>query len=150
MWDSKYTTNINTEMNYWAVESANLSELSAPLFKMIEELTDQGAQVAREHYGAGGWVFHQNTDIWRVAAPMDGPTWGTFTVGGAWLTTHMWEHYLYTQDERFLAEIYPILKGSVDFFLDFLVLHPNGQWLVTAPSNSPENPPEGPGIQVLF
>ena len=149
-WDSKYTTNINTEMNYWAVESANLAELSAPLFKMIEELTDQGTQVAREHYGAGGWVFHQNTDIWRVAAPMDGPTWGTFTVGGAWLTTHMWEHYLYTQDERFLEKVYPILKGSVDFFLDFLVLHPNGKWLVTAPSNSPENPPEGPGYKYFF
>ncbi len=149
-WDSKYTTNINTEMNYWAIESANLSELSAPLFKMIEEVTDQGAQVAREHYGAGGWVFHQNTDIWRVAAPMDGPTWGTFTVGGAWLTTHMWEHYLYTQDKEFLERIYPILKGAVDFFVDFLVQHPNGKWLVTAPSNSPENPPEGPGYRYFF
>ena len=84
-WDSKYTTNINTEMNYWPAESANLSELTQPLFKMIEELTDQGTEVAREHYGANGWVFHQNTDLWRVAAPMDGPTWGTFTVGGAWL-----------------------------------------------------------------
>lgn len=91
-WDSKYTTNINTEMNYWPAESANLSELAQPLFRMIEELTDQGAEVAKEHYGADGWVFHQNTDIWRVAAPMDGPTWGTFTVGGAWLTTHLWEH----------------------------------------------------------
>jgi len=150
MWDSKYTTNINTEMNYWAVESGNLSELSAPLFKMIEELTDQGAQVAREHYGADGWVFHQNTDLWRVGAPMDGPTWGTFTVGGAWLTTHMWEHYLYTQDEEFLAEVYPILKGSVDFFVDFLVEHPNGKWLVTAPSNSPENPPKGPGYKYFM
>jgi len=149
-WDSKYTTNINTEMNYWAAESANLSELSAPLFKMIEELTDQGTQVAREHYGAGGWVFHQNTDLWRVAAPMDGPTWGTFTVGGAWLTTHMWEHYLYTQDEEFLDDVYPILKGSVDFFMDFLVEHPNGKWLVTSPSNSPENPPEGPGYKYFF
>jgi alpha-L-fucosidase 2 len=150
MWDSKYTTNINTEMNYWAVESGNLSELSAPLFKMIEELTDQGAQVAREHYGAKGWVFHQNTDLWRVAAPMDGPTWGTFTVGGAWLTTHMWEHYLYTQDEEFLGEVYPILKGSIDFFMDFLIEHPNGKWLVTSPSNSPENPPEGPGYKYFF
>jgi len=150
MWDSKYTTNINTEMNYWAVESGNLSELSAPLFKMIEELTDQGTQVAREHYGAAGWVFHQNTDLWRVAAPMDGPTWGTFTVGGAWLTTHMWEHYLYTQDEAFLAEVYPIMKGVVDFFMDFLIEHPNGKWLVTSPSNSPENPPKGPGYKYFF
>jgi alpha-L-fucosidase 2 len=149
-WDSKYTTNINTEMNYWGVESANLSELSEPLFTMIEELTDQGSQVAKEHYGASGWVFHQNTDLWRVAAPMDGPTWGTFTVGGAWLVTHMWEHYLYTKDEAFLKEMYPVLKGSVDFFMDFLVEHPNGKWLVTNPSNSPENPPKGPGYEYFY
>ena len=149
-WDSKYTTNINTEMNYWLAESANLSELTEPLFKMIEELTDQGADVAKEHYGAKGWVFHQNTDIWRVAAPMDGPTWGTFTVGGAWLTTHLWEHYLYTQDKTFLKKVYPILKGSVDFFMDFLVEHPTKKWLVTNPSNSPENPPKGPGYEYFF
>jgi alpha-L-fucosidase 2 len=149
-WDSKYTTNINTEMNYWAVESANLSELSEPLFTMIEELTDQGSQVAKEHYAASGWVFHQNTDLWRVAAPMDGPTWGTFTVGGAWLVTHMWEHYLYTRDKAFLEKMYPILKGSVDFFMDFLVEHPNGAWLVTNPSNSPENPPKGPGYEYFY
>lgn len=104
-WDSKYTTNINTEMNYWPAEASNLSELTQPLFKMIEELTDQGSEVAKEHYGSKGWVFHQNTDIWRVAAPMDGPTWGTFTVGGAWLTTHLWEHYLYTQDINFLKKM---------------------------------------------
>ena len=149
-WDSKYTTNINTEMNYWPAEASNLSELTEPLFKMIEELTDQGAQVAKEHYGAKGWVFHQNTDIWRVAAPMDGPTWGTFTVGGAWLTTHLWEHYLYTQDKNFLEKVYPIIKGSVDFFMDFLIEHPNGKWLVTNPSNSPENPPEGPGYEYFY
>lgn len=149
-WDSKYTTNINTEMNYWAAESANLSELAQPLFQMIEELTDQGTQVAKDHYGADGWVFHQNTDIWRVAAPMDGPTWGTFTVGGAWLSTHLWEHYLYSQDAEFLDRVYPIIKGSVDFFMDFLVEHPNGKWLVTNPSNSPENPPEGPGYEYFY
>jgi alpha-L-fucosidase 2 len=149
-WDSKYTTNINTEMNYWPAEAANLSELTQPLFKMIEELTDQGAEVAKEHYGADGWVFHQNTDLWRVAAPMDGPTWGTFTVGGAWLCTHLWEHYLYTQDTQFLEQVYPIIKGSVDFFMDFLIEHPNGQWLVTNPSNSPENPPEGPGYEYFY
>ncbi|MBT3754480.1 MAG: glycoside hydrolase family 95 protein [Flavobacteriaceae bacterium] len=149
-WDSKYTTNINTEMNYWPAEASNLSELTQPLFKMIEELTDQGSEVAKEHYGSKGWVFHQNTDIWRVAAPMDGPTWGTFTVGGAWLTTHLWEHYLYTQDINFLKKIYPIIKGSVDFFMSFLVEHPNGKWLVTNPSNSPENPPEGPGYKYFY
>jgi alpha-L-fucosidase 2 len=149
-WDSKYTTNINTEMNYWPAESANLSELTEPLIKMVKELTDQGSQVAKEHYGARGWVFHQNTDIWRVAAPMDGPTWGTFTVGGAWLTTHLWEHYLYTLNKDYLKEVYPVMKGSVEFFMDFLIEHPNGKWLITNPSNSPENPPKGPGYRYFF
>lgn len=149
-WDSKYTTNINTEMNYWPVESGNLSECAEPLITMVKELTDQGSGVAREHYGAGGWVFHQNTDIWRVAAPMDGPTWGTFTTGGAWLTTHLWEHYLYTMDKDFLRDVYPVIKGSVEFFMDFLVEHPNGKWLVTNPSNSPENPPDGPGYRYFY
>ncbi|SHF76719.1 alpha-L-fucosidase 2 [Arenibacter palladensis] len=149
-WDSKYTTNINIQMNYWAVESGNLSELSEPLTTMIKELTDQGSQVAKEHYGASGWVFHQNTDLWRVAAPMDGPTWGTFTVGGAWLTTHMWEHYLFTQDQEYLKEIYPVMKGSVEFFMDFLVQYPGKDWLVTNPSNSPENPPEGKGYKYFY
>jgi len=150
MWDSKYTTNINTEMNYWPVESGNLSECAEPLVRMIKELTDQGAQVAREHYGARGWVFHQNTDLWRVAAPMDGPTWGTFTVGGAWLCTHLWEHYEYTRDIVFLNEVYPIIEGAVQFFMDFLVLHPNGKWLVTNPSTSPENFPDGGGNKPYF
>lgn len=149
-WDSKYTTNINTEMNYWPVESGNLAEYAEPLVKMIRELTDQGTQVAKEHYGARGWVFHQNTDIWRVAAPMDGPTWGTFTVGGAWLCTHLWEHYQYTHDEAFLKEVYPLIEGSVQFFMDFLVLHPNGKWLVTNPSTSPENFPDGGGNKPYF
>ena len=150
MWDSKYTTNINTEMNYWPVESSNLSECAEPLVRMIRELTDQGTQVAQEHYGAKGWVFHQNTDIWRVAAPMDGPTWGTFTVGGAWLCTHIWEHYAYTRDAAFLKETYPLIEGSVQFFMDFLKPHPNGKWLVTNPSTSPENFPDGGGNKPYF
>ena len=149
-WDSKYTTNINTEMNYWPAEAANLSELTEPLVKMVKELTDQGSQVAKEHYGARGWVLHQNTDIWRVAAPMDGPTWGTFTVGGAWLTTNLWEHYLYTLNKDYLKDIYPVMKGSVEFFMDFLIEHPNGKWLITNPSTSPENPPKGPGYKYFF
>jgi len=149
-WDSKYTTNINTEMNYWPVETANLSEFSEPLITMVKELTDQGAEVAKEHYGAGGWVFHQNTDLWRVAAPMDGPTWGTYTVGGAWLTTHLWEHYLFTRDKEYLKEVYPIIKGSVQFFMDFLVEYPDKDWLVTNPSNSPENPPKGKGYEYFY
>ncbi|MEP7322506.1 MAG: glycoside hydrolase family 95 protein, partial [Saprospiraceae bacterium] len=149
-WDSKYTTNINTEMNYWPVESSNLSECAEPLFDMIKDLTDQGSQVAREHYGAKGWVFHQNTDLWRVAAPMDGPTWGTFTTGGAWLCTHLWEHYQYTKDGDFLKRTYPLMEGSVQFFIDFLKPHPNGKWLVTNPSTSPENFPDGGGNKPYF
>jgi len=149
-WDSKYTTNINLEMNYWPAEVANLSECTEPLSRMIKELTDQGSEVAREHYGAKGWVFHQNTDLWRVAAPMDGPDWGTFTTGGAWLCTHLWEHYLFTGDEEFLKDIYPVIKGCVDFFLDFLVEHPKYGWLVTNPSTSPENFPARPGNDPFF
>lgn len=150
-WDGKYTTNINTQMNYWAVESANLSEMAEPLIQMVKDLTDQGAEVAKEHYGARGWVCHQNTDIWRVAAPMDGPTWGTFTVGGAWLTTQLWEHYQYTLDSNFLRKIYPVIKGSVEFFMDFLVEYPkNKNWLITCPSTSPENPPKGPGYHYFY
>jgi alpha-L-fucosidase 2 len=140
-WDAKYTTNINTQMNYWAVESANLSECAEPLIRLIKELTDQGTEVAREHYGAKGWVAHQNTDLWRVAAPMDGPAWGTFTTGGAWLTTQLWEHYRYTGDIDFLNKIFPVIKGSVTFFMDFLVPYPGKKWMVTNPSTSPENFP---------
>src|SRR5262249_13183699 len=91
MWDSKYTTNINLDMNYWPAEVANLGENAQPLFQLIREVADQGAGVARENYGARGWVLHQNTDLWRVAAPMDGPSWGAFTTAGAWLCTHLWE-----------------------------------------------------------
>ena len=149
-WDSKYTTNINTQMNYWPVETGNLTELFEPLTTMVKELTDQGAQVAKEHYGAGGWVFHQNTDLWRVAAPMDGPCWGTFTVGGAWLTNMLYEHFLFTQDKEYLKEIYPLMKGAVQFFMDFLIEDPDGKYLVTNPSTSPENPPKGPGYEYFF
>ncbi len=149
-WDSKYTTNINTQMNYWPVESSNLSECALPLFDLIKDVTDQGRKVASEHYGARGWVLHQNTDLWRVAAPMDGPTWGTFTVGGAWLCTHLWEHYQYTRDIAFLKSAYALIEGAVQFFIDFLKPHPNGKWLVTNPSTSPENFPDGGGNKPYF
>jgi len=149
-WDSKYTTNINTEMNYWHAESGNLSELVEPLSNLVKDLTNQGSQVAKEHYGAGGWVFHQNTDLWRVAAPMDGACWGTFTVGGAWLTNQLYDHYLFTQDKEYLKDLYPIMQGAVQFFLDFLVEEPHGKWLVTNPSTSPENPPKGPGYKYFY
>ncbi len=150
-WDSKYTTNINTQMNYWPAEVGNLSELTEPLTRLVRELTEQGSDVAREHYGAQGWVHHQNTDLWRVAAPMDGPTWGTFATGGAWLATHLWEHYLYTGDEEYLEEVYPILRrvrwssSSISSSR-----HPRHGWLVTNPSTSPENFPDRPRQRALL
>jgi alpha-L-fucosidase 2 len=150
MWDSKYTTNINTEMNYWPAEVANLSECAEPLFRMIRELSDQGAGVARELYGARGWAFHQNTDLWRVAAPMDGPNWGGFATGGGWLATHLWEHVRFTGELSFLREYYPVMRGAAEFFLDFLVPHPKYGWLVTIPSTSPENFPLAPGNDRFF
>ncbi len=148
-WDSKYTTNINTEMNYWPAEVANLAELHEPLFSMIEDLSQTGASTARKSYGAPGWVFHQNTDLWRASAPMDGPLWGSWQTGGAWLCTHLWEHWRFHPDGEFLARAYPLLKGCAEFFLATLVEHPEHGWLVTCPSNSPENFPER-GVPVIW
>ena len=150
MWGSRYTTNINLEMNYWAVDSANLSELDEPLTRLVEDVSHTGVAVARQEYGARGWVFHQNTDLWKVAASMDGPTWGTFTTGGAWLTNELFQHYLYTMDKGYLTKIYPLMKGSVQFFMDFLVKQPNNKWFVTNPSTSPENFPKRPGNGPFF
>jgi len=150
MWDAKYTTNINTQMNYWPVEVANLAECAEPLTHLVEDITSEGAKVAKEHYNARGWVLHQNTDLWRVAAPMDGPTWGTFTTGGAWLVNGLWEHFLFTRDTAYLRRIYPLMQGSVQFFMDFLVKQPNSKWWVTNPSSSPENFPERAGNGPYF
>jgi alpha-L-fucosidase 2 len=144
-WESKFTTNINTEMNYWPAETTALQECVEPLVRMVSELSQTGAKIAKAHYGAGGWVFHQNTDQWRAAAPMDGATWGTFSTGGAWLCTHLWERYLFSGDKTYLREVYPLFKGASQFFLDTLVEEPAHKWLVTCPSNSPENFPAAPG-----
>jgi alpha-L-fucosidase 2 len=138
-WDSKYTININAEMNYWPAEVCNLSETAEPLFSMIRDLSETGAKTAKVMYGCGGWVAHHNTDLWRIAGPVDGATWGMYPSGGAWLTTHLWEHYQFTGDTLFLAEYYPIMKGAADFFLDFLVQHPDSGYLVVVPSVSPEH-----------
>lgn len=137
-WGSKYTVNINTEMNYWLPEVAALPECHEPLFSMLKDLSETGGRVAKEHYGCGGWVLHHNTDLWRGAAPVDGP-WGITPTEGAWLATHIFEHYAFTQDEPFLREAWPVLKGAAEFLLDFLVEEPTHGWLVTAPSASPEN-----------
>ena len=138
-WDSKYTININAEMNYWPAEVCNLSETAEPLFSMIRDLSETGAKTAKVMYGCGGWVAHHNTDLWRIAGPVDGAPWGMYPSGGAWLTTHLWEHYQFTRDTLFLTEYYPIMKGAADFFLDFLVQHPDSGYLVVVPSVSPEH-----------
>lgn len=144
-WDSKYTVNINLPMNYWPAESAALPELAEPLYSLIKDVSETGVSVAREHWGAGGWVLHQNTDIWRAAAPMDGPSWGAWPVGGAWLVTHLVEREAFAHDPAFLEKWYPVLRDQTRFLADILVEHPDNGWLVTAPSNSPESFPAYPG-----
>ena len=154
-WDSKYTININAEMNYWPALIGNLSETQQPLFSMIRDLSHTGRKTAQEMYGCNGWVAHHNTDLWRIAGPVDGTTWGMFPTGGAWLTTHIWQHYLYTGDKQFLADHYDILKGAADFLIDYMVAYPaNGEikkaagWLMTVPTVSPEHGPQGKGTTV--
>jgi alpha-L-fucosidase 2 len=137
-WESKYTININTEMNHWPAETANLSECHEPLLRMVSELVENGARTARVQYGARGWVCHHNTDLWRQTAPIDGPLWGFWPTGGAWLCTHLWNHYEFTGDKDFLSRAYPVMKGAAEFFLDTLVPGPH-HWYVTCPSISPEN-----------
>lgn len=139
-WNSNYTTNINTEMNYWPVEICNLSECHEPLFDLIRDLSETGARTARIHYGTRGWVAHHNVDLWRMSTPSDGdPSWALWPMGGVWLCRHLWEHYLFAPDQAFLRETaYPLMKGAAEFCLDWLVPAPDGM-LVTAPSTSPEN-----------
>ncbi|NOT90219.1 MAG: glycoside hydrolase family 95 protein [Ferruginibacter sp.] len=138
-WGSKYTTNINAEMNYWPAELLNLSSMHEPLFKMIEELAVSGKQTAKDHYNAPGWVLHHNTDVWRGTAPINAANHGIWVTGGAWLCQHLWEHYLFTQDKAFLKnKAYPIMKEAALFFNNFLVKDPVTGYLISTPSNSPE------------
>jgi alpha-L-fucosidase 2 len=138
-WGSKYTININTEMNYWPALSTNLAETMDPLTAMVSDLSVTGARTAREMYGAGGWVVHHNTDLWRATGPIDGPQYGMWPTGGAWLTLPLWDRYRYSGDRSYLERIYPLIKGAAQFFLDTLVEEPAHHWLVTSPSLSPEN-----------
>ena len=154
-WDSKYTININAEMNYWPALIGNLAETQEPLFSMIKDLSQTGAETARVMYGCRGWVAHHNTDIWRIAGPVDATPWGMFPTGGAWLTTHIWQHYLYTGDKEFLESYYPVLKGAADFLLDYMQVYPAGGevkqaagWLMTVPTVSPEHGPRGKNTNV--
>ncbi|KAA0993850.1 glycoside hydrolase family 95 protein [Dyadobacter aurulentus] len=140
-WDSKYTININAQMNYWPAEKTNLSELHEPFLKMVQELSQTGQQTAKDMYGARGWMAHHNTDIWRATGAIDGAFWGMWIAGGAWTSQHLWEHYLYTGDKAYLARIYPVLKGAATFYVDFLINHPKYHWLVANPGSSPENAP---------
>ena len=133
-------------MNYWPAEVTNLSETHEPLFAMLKELSVTGQETARVMYGAKGWVAHHNTDLWRITGPVDNAFYGTWPNGGAWLSTHLWQHYLYTGDKAFLKEAYPVLKGAADFFLSFLVKHPQYGWMVSAPSMSPEHGPGGEDV----
>ena len=142
-WDSKYTCNINLEMNYWPSEITQLTELNEPLFQLIKEVSESGKETAKIMYGSDGWVLHHNTDIWRITGPVDKAASGMWMSGGAWLCRHLWEHYLYTGDISFLRQVYPIIKGAALFFDQTMIYEPDHHWLVVCPSNSPENSHSG-------
>jgi alpha-L-fucosidase 2 len=138
-WDSKYTTNINLEMNYWPAEVTNLTELNEPLFHLIKDVSETGKETAKVMYGVDGWVLHHNTDIWRITGPVDRATSGLWLGGATWLSSHLWEHYLYTGNQEFLKSVYPIIKSAAIFFSKVMVIEPTHNWLVLCPSSSPEN-----------
>ena len=141
-WDSKYTININAEMNYWPAEKTNLAEMHEPFLQMVKEMAVTGRQTAKDMYGARGWMAHHNTDIWRSTGAVDGAFWGIWNNGGGWTSQHLWEHYLYSGDKTYLASAYPVLKEAALFYSDFLIEHPRYHWLVLCPDMSPENAPE--------
>ena len=139
-WDSKYTVNINAEMNYWPAEKTNLAEMHLPFIEMVKDMSIAGQKTAKDMYGARGWVAHHNTDIWRATGAIDGATYGLWNGTGGWTSQHLWEHYLYSGDKAYLASIYPVMKGAATFYVDYLVEHPVYHWLVVSPDESPENP----------
>jgi alpha-L-fucosidase 2 len=148
-WGSKYTININTEMNYWPAEETNLDEMQDPLIQMVKELSVTGRETARVMYGASGWVAHHNTDLWRITGPVDGIYSAMWPMGGAWLSRHLWEKYLYGGDTNYLKTVYPVIREAAVFYLDFLVEEPTHKWLVVSPSMSPENNPSIlPGVSI--
>jgi alpha-L-fucosidase 2 len=147
-WDSKYTININTEMNYWPAEKCNLTEMHEPLVQMVKELSETGQQTALTMYGCDGWVTHHNTDLWRICGVVDGAYWGMWPMGGAWLSQHLWEKYLYSGDLEYLDSVYQVLKSACEFYQDFLIEEPENNWLVVSPSISPENAPSGHSTSV--
>ena len=142
-WDSKYTTNINLEMNYWPSEVCNLTEMNGPLFRLIREISETGRQTAKDMYGADGWVLHHNTDQWRITGPVDRSTSGLWSTGSGWICRHLWEHYLYSGDKEFLREAYPIMLEAARFYTQTLVKHPRLGYLVICPGESPEHGGKG-------
>ncbi len=138
-WDSKYTCNINLEMNYWPAEVTNLSEMHEPMLQLVREVAETGTKTAQMMYNCRGWVLHHNTDIWRITGPVDRAASGMWPTGGAWVSQHLWYRYLYTGDKTYLASVYPVMKEAARFFVDFLIKEPTHGWLVVSPSNSPEN-----------
>lgn len=140
-WDSKYTTNINVEMNYWPAEITNLSECHEPFINMVKDVSVTGRESAENMYGCRGWTLHHNTDLWRSTGAVDYASCSIWPTGGAWFCSHLWEHYLYTGDKKYLADIYPVLKSAAEFYQDFLVTDPQTGYKVVSPSNSPENHP---------
>lgn len=140
-WDSKYTSNINVEMNYWPAEVTNLAECHTPFIDMVKDVSVTGAETAEKMYGARGWTLHHNTDIWRTTGAVDNGSVGVWPTCNAWFCSHLWEKYLFSGDKTYLAGVYPVLKGCAQFFEDFLVKDPNTGYMVVCPSNSPENHP---------
>jgi len=138
-WNSDYHHNINDQMNYWPAEVGNLAECHLPFLEFVDSLREPGRRTANIHYGARGWVVHTISNVWGFTSPGEHPSWGQFTAAGAWLCQHLWEHYAFGGDQEFLAWAYPIMKESAEFYLDFLVEEKTHGWLVTSPSNSPEN-----------
>ena len=140
-WDSKYTSNINVEMNYWPAEVTNLAECHEPFVEMVKDVSVTGVETAQKMYGARGWTLHHNTDIWRTTGAVDNGTVGVWPTCNAWFCSHLWERYLFSGDKQYLAEVYPLMKGAAEFFQDFLVKDPETGYMVVCPSNSPENHP---------
>ncbi|KAA6306117.1 hypothetical protein EZS27_042227, partial [termite gut metagenome] len=139
-WTNDYHLDVNTEQNYWLANVGNLAECNAPLFTYTKDLASYGEKTAQTVYGCRGWCAHTVANVWGYSAPSQSIAWGLFPLASSWLVSHVWKHYLYTQDQQFLAkEGYPLLKGNATFLLDFLVKDPNSGYLVTGPCISPEN-----------
>jgi alpha-L-fucosidase 2 len=143
-WNGDYHTDINVQMNYWPAEVTNLAECHQPLFTLLGQMADYGSRTATTYYGARGWVTHPITNPWGYTSPGESANWGSTVTGGTWATMHLWHHYQYNPDKKFLASVYPIIKGAAQFYTDILIEEPTHKWLVTAPSNSPENSFLGP------